>query len=917
MAATEAPTAANAADLDEKSKRVRSLLSSYYGTPQAPGSAPSTPTSTDGPGTPASAGPSPAAAAAAAPKSLAGAPSGRPKAMLPPSGLPATPRLTNIDSATFDAERYLQQLLKQTRLDALLVKHIEMSTEIKSLDSDMQMLVYENYNKFISATDTIRSMKSNVDGMDANMQELNTVIESVAGRSQSVNNKLQQRRDHIEELNQVRGLLFKLQAVFDLPRRVRTALEQDAVEIAVDHYAEAAPLLKRYGHKGAIRRVAEEVDALARELSKRLKARLMTQRDDAADTIKLIRRLGEPVESLQEDFLQSMRARLEGILVEAHRVVEAVAAHYRLSPPPADLRIKDPAGWGFEGETPPGLQRFVVELDQRFLTELAQTAALFEELFEAGGRKRLIKVVKRSLSEAAAFEAASTAGVPMDAAAQHGHHGRSGSPSLRLTSPALQRDWGSASLADALYTISNDITRLQRLLPELSPQDRGVEIVEGVVRLHIGNCFSCLERRAISSLADVRSKLRESAPTEAPGSAPEEQPKPLAEAFTALSELVERGAESILQGMRVYTSRQWVLRSWQDVFVDLVQGQLQHMFLSLLSGFLAMAGLQQAGMGSPSTPLASHSSGLQGALKSQGSTGEGPPQPASPSASSAASDRQGGSGSSEPPPTGLVLLLAKLCEFLESQGVAKVMEVLAAVFPGQGAGSGGEQPPAFVAGEVARRLRLAAQQLLTAFVAAHGRRLSLAARRSVDSPDWLQHKEPRGPRPVCQLILERLSEAEAEAGQLLEDSGSMMQRPSSFPDTLSQAVGTSQAATSGVQSSALERNVARLFSERVRFSGRIEFTRSSVLAGVARLGLKSMVEGARLQTLGRAGLQQLQLDVHYLRQPLSRYANNSEGAALWQLLDEVLSAAMERSLEPVLLDPPVVERIMAAAPPLS
>ncbi len=35
-----------------------------------------------------------------------------------------------------------------------------------------QMLVYENYNKFISATDIIRSMKSNVDGMDATMQEL-------------------------------------------------------------------------------------------------------------------------------------------------------------------------------------------------------------------------------------------------------------------------------------------------------------------------------------------------------------------------------------------------------------------------------------------------------------------------------------------------------------------------------------------------------------------------------------------------------------------------------------------------------------------------------------------------------------------------------------------------------------------------
>ena len=33
-------------------------------------------------------------------------------------------------------------------------------TEIRSLDSEMQTLVYENYNKFISATDTIRKVKN-------------------------------------------------------------------------------------------------------------------------------------------------------------------------------------------------------------------------------------------------------------------------------------------------------------------------------------------------------------------------------------------------------------------------------------------------------------------------------------------------------------------------------------------------------------------------------------------------------------------------------------------------------------------------------------------------------------------------------------------------------------------------------------
>jgi hypothetical protein len=50
--------------------------------------------------------------------------------------------------------RFMQ--LHNTPLDRLLQRHVEVAAEIKNLDSDMQMLVYENYNKFISATDTIR-----------------------------------------------------------------------------------------------------------------------------------------------------------------------------------------------------------------------------------------------------------------------------------------------------------------------------------------------------------------------------------------------------------------------------------------------------------------------------------------------------------------------------------------------------------------------------------------------------------------------------------------------------------------------------------------------------------------------------------------------------------------------------------------
>ena len=49
-------------------------------------------------------------------------------------------------------------IFQERSLTELMDKETEMVRHIRSLDSDMQTLVYENYNKFISATDTIRKV---------------------------------------------------------------------------------------------------------------------------------------------------------------------------------------------------------------------------------------------------------------------------------------------------------------------------------------------------------------------------------------------------------------------------------------------------------------------------------------------------------------------------------------------------------------------------------------------------------------------------------------------------------------------------------------------------------------------------------------------------------------------------------------
>ena len=55
------------------------------------------------------------------------------------------------------------------------------------------------------------------------------------------------------------------------------------------------------------------------------------------------------------------------------------------------------------------------------------------------------------------------------------------------------------------------------------------------------------------------------------------------QAYEGAAQIIMAGTDSVLRAMESYTKQAWVLRAWQDVFVDLVQGQLQHFYISLLS----------------------------------------------------------------------------------------------------------------------------------------------------------------------------------------------------------------------------------------------------------------------------------------------------------------------------------------------
>lgn len=59
------------------------------------------------------------------------------------------------------------RLLKEKNLDGLVREEEEMVSAVRRLDSDVHQIVYENYNKFLTATNTVRKIQDEFTQLDS------------------------------------------------------------------------------------------------------------------------------------------------------------------------------------------------------------------------------------------------------------------------------------------------------------------------------------------------------------------------------------------------------------------------------------------------------------------------------------------------------------------------------------------------------------------------------------------------------------------------------------------------------------------------------------------------------------------------------------------------------------------------------
>lgn len=638
----------------------------------------------------------------------------------------ASSSIIDLDAPGFDARAFVDDALARGDASALRDAYARLSRSSRDVDSRAQMLVYDNYGKFVQAASAVRSLRAESGKMRERCDALRERVETARRLSETTSARLSARRDVVEQLRGVRGLIGRLSASLRsapaLESVVRGEVRGEEARAVVAEYVDAREALEALGDEAsdsrsetfvrAKRRCDDAMEIIVDRLKARARASAIGEErgkeeeeeepasafglsDDAC--VELLTALRVSQDELVDDFLASRRVKLTDALRRA-----------RASRVSSDVH------------------EFVVALDRDFLAEFSDALDAFGKLFSDvnGARASLVRFTKDVFGEYFALI--------RETCVSEEEEEEEDEARRALLDPRR--------LMSAMGAMAADLASAHRAVPEASLGDRAVETIERAVRGRTDAAFARLERALVREIDATREEARRVSEPSAAAAADADggsTNKSLLQRFIATSDALLTSVQTILTDVRALVDERPILLSgWRDEYARSVRGR----FLSLTH---ALASRLIAGC-----PIAPHPA----------------PEPtplATPLAVAANDARE--SAERSPPPSSFILVCARLCAFLGESATPHVVDALAATFPASTASSDdGGLDDARVMCASARDV------LLRWYVEESAQSIGFMIRKSLTAADWAKTREPRDVRPLADYVADRLSIVERECAQILD-----------------------------------------------------------------------------------------------------------------------------------------------------
>ncbi|KAE9044879.1 hypothetical protein PR003_g2671 [Phytophthora rubi] len=779
-------------------------------------------------------------------------------------------QLRNIDSPGFDPKVYVKELLESRGLNDLLATDDQLIREIKELDTNMQMLVYENYNKFISATDTIRKMKNNVASMEEEVGRVVKSMDTITAKSESINVALAPHRSKVEKLIGVRRLLKRFEFIFELPQRLNTAVKQKEYANATKYYLLARRILGRYEHISSFKTIQMEAEKIMQQLERLLKKRMLDATlgsEELCETVVLLHQLDACSDEIRDQFLEWHQSYFERevAVFKAQRTSDSVLSF---------------------------LRRF----NEDVLTKMARVFSVYKTHFmpEVMAREKLS--TSRKSSDAVRDDlflgfVIELFALYLGECVDQFRRPHTDFGSSEEIIDVLQDDDLSADIVQSEYFVFmrvmkyfvSQVKEVDRTIPMCGLAANATDIVESCVRFQIDGVFRKLREDTgelfVTSHEDVSGLARSSREG---GQSVQPLAQESARTFTDMMQKVLQQMEPMVQtGFAI-------LSEMSRLFSDLVQSQ----FYDFLKWFNASV-LQYA---EPKRAFTQMDRPL-GAARGEEQDNVALPW-------------------LEPTPQ-FLLFLACMCQDLSAEGIGECVRGLIECMPAP------LSPSKTPAGDPIRSNRMSQQdvthmievtresagELLQHVAKQYGTQLCVIVHNGVVATSWADmDEEPRSVQEMMAAVVESTFRFGKEIALALGDEQSVFignnSRTTSRDFRRRASALRSRNAGVAAASSGMQLDVDRIFARKIHiFPSQLELTADSFVQAMLKMCIKAFSEWVRLLELSKFGLQQIQLDAEFLRSTLMHIVVAGEAEEeVESLLSDLLSNARARAVEDVLMD---------------
>ena len=109
-----------------------------------------------------------------------------------------------LDRKDLNVKEYFTDFIKTKKIDELIAYDNKLFSEVRNLESEKHVLVTQNYKKFVSATETINTIKSSLVGFEKDLLNLQGKVRNLVSNFNTINSSVDVKLKRTEEIYRVR-----------------------------------------------------------------------------------------------------------------------------------------------------------------------------------------------------------------------------------------------------------------------------------------------------------------------------------------------------------------------------------------------------------------------------------------------------------------------------------------------------------------------------------------------------------------------------------------------------------------------------------------------------------------------------------------------------------------------------------------